>query len=285
MKKPLIITIAVILIALAVVAYLRFVVGGDEDTWLCEDGAWVKHGNPSVAMPTSGCGTKQQACDAITTEEACRNRTDCIVVDECGCATEYERAQRCGETSEVTCDCVGGGFVRCETLQCDAGEPPRELNVTYETYMDHGPLYVFDIVKEWTAIAPEEIQKSITEEQRHGYGIVFFASNPDAVTMSVSEKTSSDLHTLAAIVADDKAQSSSNQNVTWVDERMEEGGARTELTTTSGTTAYTVFSRYLVVSSSPAETRWAMMELAVPTSRTVQYGTIISHLLDSLATS
>ena len=56
MKKTVYITIAIIIGIIAVVGYLRFVVGGDEDTWLCENGQWVKHGVPSAQMPTSGCG-------------------------------------------------------------------------------------------------------------------------------------------------------------------------------------------------------------------------------------
>jgi glucan phosphoethanolaminetransferase (alkaline phosphatase superfamily) len=27
-----------------------------EDTWLCQNGQWVKHGNPSAQKPTTGCG-------------------------------------------------------------------------------------------------------------------------------------------------------------------------------------------------------------------------------------
>ncbi|MFA5174928.1 MAG: GerMN domain-containing protein [Patescibacteria group bacterium] len=27
-----------------------------EDDWICVKGEWVKHGNPSAAMPTQGCG-------------------------------------------------------------------------------------------------------------------------------------------------------------------------------------------------------------------------------------
>jgi hypothetical protein len=33
----------------------RFILGGPEDSWICSNGAWVKHGNPSASMPTSGC--------------------------------------------------------------------------------------------------------------------------------------------------------------------------------------------------------------------------------------
>jgi len=35
--------------------FIRFVLGGSEDSWLCVDGEWVKHGNPSAAMPQTGC--------------------------------------------------------------------------------------------------------------------------------------------------------------------------------------------------------------------------------------
>jgi len=34
----------------------RFLLGGSEDTWICEDGVWVRHGNPSASRPLEGCG-------------------------------------------------------------------------------------------------------------------------------------------------------------------------------------------------------------------------------------
>lgn len=55
MKKILIsllITIAVCLLGLFIV---RFLFGGNEDTWICADNQWVKHGNPKVPMPQTGC--------------------------------------------------------------------------------------------------------------------------------------------------------------------------------------------------------------------------------------
>lgn len=45
--------IAVILVIIVVLGVRFF--SGDEDTWLCQDGGWVKHGNPSAAKPTSVC--------------------------------------------------------------------------------------------------------------------------------------------------------------------------------------------------------------------------------------
>ncbi|MFA5134417.1 MAG: hypothetical protein WC505_01360 [Patescibacteria group bacterium] len=55
MKKSIYITIAVVIAVIAIAGILRFVVGGDEDTWICENGAWVKHGNPDAAKPTTSC--------------------------------------------------------------------------------------------------------------------------------------------------------------------------------------------------------------------------------------
>jgi hypothetical protein len=54
-KQIHVITIVLIIlavIAVGTVAYFKF---STEDTWLCQNGGWVKHGNPSSAMPTAGC--------------------------------------------------------------------------------------------------------------------------------------------------------------------------------------------------------------------------------------
>jgi hypothetical protein len=53
--STLFIILAVILALGALVFVLRFVIGGNEDTWICVDGKWVKHGNPNVPAPQTGC--------------------------------------------------------------------------------------------------------------------------------------------------------------------------------------------------------------------------------------
>ncbi|MFH1522391.1 MAG: hypothetical protein ABIE43_01070 [Patescibacteria group bacterium] len=35
--------------------FLRFVIGGSEDDWICENGQWIKHGVPSAPMPEDPC--------------------------------------------------------------------------------------------------------------------------------------------------------------------------------------------------------------------------------------
>lgn len=57
MKKFILLLSIFAVIAIGALIF-RFVAGGDEDTWICENGAWVKHGNPSASQPTSGCGEK-----------------------------------------------------------------------------------------------------------------------------------------------------------------------------------------------------------------------------------
>lgn len=54
MKKNIMIvgTIVILLII------IRFFFGGPEDSWICNEGEWVKHGNPSYDKPIVACGKK-----------------------------------------------------------------------------------------------------------------------------------------------------------------------------------------------------------------------------------
>ena len=58
MNKLLLVSCLLIII-IAVIFTLRFVAGGGEDTWICQNNVWVKHGNPSASVPTTGCGENQ----------------------------------------------------------------------------------------------------------------------------------------------------------------------------------------------------------------------------------
>ena len=54
MKKILIIGAIIIFILL----FLRFVIGGPEDNWICDKGQWVSHGKPAYPKPENPCGKK-----------------------------------------------------------------------------------------------------------------------------------------------------------------------------------------------------------------------------------
>jgi hypothetical protein len=60
-KRKLILTIAIlVIVAIIAILGLRFFSG--EDSWICEGGKWVKHGNPDAPIPTTVC-----AKDAVST--------------------------------------------------------------------------------------------------------------------------------------------------------------------------------------------------------------------------
>jgi hypothetical protein len=46
----------VLVILVVIMLGIRFLSG--EDNWICKDGQWVKHGNPSEPMPTKSCEQK-----------------------------------------------------------------------------------------------------------------------------------------------------------------------------------------------------------------------------------
>ncbi len=58
MKKYLIPLLIITVIGLSALFAVRFLLGGDEDTWICQNGSWVKHGNPNKPMPETGCGNQ-----------------------------------------------------------------------------------------------------------------------------------------------------------------------------------------------------------------------------------
>ena len=43
------------LILLTVIIVIRLLANGGEDTWICQNGEWIKHGNPSATMPSTLC--------------------------------------------------------------------------------------------------------------------------------------------------------------------------------------------------------------------------------------
>jgi hypothetical protein len=46
----------IIILAILVVFSVRFFIGGPEDSWICVNNSWIKHGLPNEPMPTKACG-------------------------------------------------------------------------------------------------------------------------------------------------------------------------------------------------------------------------------------
>lgn len=70
MKKFLIPLLIVVAIGLSAVFVDRFLFSGDEDTWICVDNQWIKHGSPSKPMPLTGCGEAKEGWQQQTFDEA-----------------------------------------------------------------------------------------------------------------------------------------------------------------------------------------------------------------------
>jgi len=51
------------LIAIAVIIFILRLLSG-EDNWICQNGEWVKHGNPSAQKPTTPCGSSKTESDS-----------------------------------------------------------------------------------------------------------------------------------------------------------------------------------------------------------------------------
>ena len=56
MKKNLFIIIICAFVIIVIWGFVRFVIGGPEDNWICKDGQWIKHGNPKAQKPEKPCG-------------------------------------------------------------------------------------------------------------------------------------------------------------------------------------------------------------------------------------
>lgn len=59
-KKLIIITSAVIIIILIALFSIRSFSG--EDNWICQNGSWIRHGNPSSPEPSTPCGENKWSC-------------------------------------------------------------------------------------------------------------------------------------------------------------------------------------------------------------------------------
>jgi hypothetical protein len=55
MKSKISVIFTFLFFVLLTIFILRFIIGGDEDSWICDKGVWVKHGNPSAVMPQVEC--------------------------------------------------------------------------------------------------------------------------------------------------------------------------------------------------------------------------------------
>ncbi len=104
---------AIILILFLIFIYVRFVIGGPEDDWICVDlpaqtgGEWVKHGAPSAPKPDSPC---------LLEKEKTGTSIDCALYSEADCPSQCVVCPPCAACSSISCQseefCQSIGFDR-----------------------------------------------------------------------------------------------------------------------------------------------------------------------------
>jgi hypothetical protein len=134
--------ISVIVLALIILwLFLRFVVGGPEDDWICVDNQWVKHGVPAAPKPTTGCGDEVVDCQSYDLEncpEQCVVCPPCIECSSLNCQTKafcqkfgidrdwYEEMKKRISNFE---DCIAAGNPAMESY-------PRQCRANNQTFVE-----------------------------------------------------------------------------------------------------------------------------------------------------
>ena len=138
-----------VLVLVGVVLVLRFVLGGNEDTWVCQDGQWVKHGNPSEPQPAITCEKNGQTVEdllptgefkKVTFEESQQIATDFVSTtstykyDGSGLNLKSSVALKCPYCWEFkfSFDCAQAGFGDRKDKISAQVITPHELIITVD---------------------------------------------------------------------------------------------------------------------------------------------------------
>ncbi|MFA4834290.1 MAG: GerMN domain-containing protein [Patescibacteria group bacterium] len=115
MKKALII-LGIIILFLTIIFSLRFIIGGPEDTWLCANGEWVKHGAPSAPRPAGLCGEK--------TEIIISNFSECAAV---GNAVMESYPRQCRAGGQTFIEDIGNELEKADLIKVDSPRPNQVI--------------------------------------------------------------------------------------------------------------------------------------------------------------
>ncbi len=145
-KKTIIIPIVIIvLVGLAVLA-VRFFSG--EDNWICQNGEWIKHGNPKAEKPSTGCGEEELIPQPIEEEDNISvflpkdNAVVSSPIDLEGKAKVFENVVN------IRLKDKSGKVLFKGTTEAQSSEPGRfglfEKEIPFKTTQEGGTLEVFE---------------------------------------------------------------------------------------------------------------------------------------------
>ncbi len=115
--SAIIIVIAIGLVA--VVVFGRLLTA--EDTWLCENGTWVKHGNPDSAAPATGCGDTNTNTNQTKTNETITTYQGCV---DAGYPVQESYPPKCSVPGGTTfTQDIGNELEKADVIVLDTPRP------------------------------------------------------------------------------------------------------------------------------------------------------------------
>ena len=108
--------ILIILIILFAWAFLRFIIGGFEDGWICdkEKGEWIKHGLPSAPKPTEPCG-----------EVKIENFKECV---DAGNSIMESYPRKCSDGDNMYIEDIGNELEKIDIIRINTPRPNQVIN-------------------------------------------------------------------------------------------------------------------------------------------------------------
>ncbi len=93
--------------------FILFVLRGSEDTWLCTEEGWVKHGVPSAPMPTEPCGQQ------VSNFWECADQGNAVM-------ESYPRQCRAGDVTFV--EDIGNELEKTDLIRIDTPRPNTKIS-------------------------------------------------------------------------------------------------------------------------------------------------------------
>jgi len=111
--------ILILITAIVVLAGFLFLLRSDEDNWLCVNGQWTKHGNPSSAQPEKLCGSS-----AINDFQSCAMAGNAIL-------ESYPRQCKTSDGKTFVED-IGNELVKSDLIRIDQPRPGQVISSPLE---------------------------------------------------------------------------------------------------------------------------------------------------------
>ena len=135
-NKKILLIIALVFVALGGFLIIARVITG-EDVWLCVNGTWQRHGNPSSAMPTSGCSNVNSNRNINTNTNSninnnnnsnTNNNTNTAIstFDECvaaGNSVQESYPRKCSANGKTFTEDIGNELEKIDLIKIDSPRP------------------------------------------------------------------------------------------------------------------------------------------------------------------